>query len=37
MTDVRIIWKDDLHLTNDGTKVLAINFLKYLKKFSKGI
>ena len=25
-----MIWKDGLHLTNDGTKVLANNFLKYL-------
>ena len=30
MTDVSMIWKDGLHLTNDGTKVLASNFLKYL-------
>ena len=30
MIDVSMIWKDGLHLTNDGTKVLANNFLKYL-------
>ena len=30
MIDVSMIWKDGLHLTNSGTKVLANNFLKYL-------
>ena len=29
MIDVSMIWKDGLHLTNDGTKMLANNFLKY--------
>ena len=37
MIDVSIIWKDGLHLTNDGTKVLANNFLKYLKSFQGNI
>ena len=36
MIDVSMIWKDGAHLTNDGTKVLANNFLKFfLKKFSR--
>ena len=30
MIDVSMIWKDGLHLTNNGTKVLANKFLKYL-------
>ena len=25
-----MVWKDDLHLTNDGTAMLADNFMKYL-------
>ena len=25
-----IVWKDDLHLTNDETAMLADNFTKYL-------
>ena len=30
MMNVSMIWKDGLYLTNNGTKVLANNFLKYL-------
>ena len=30
MTDVSVIWKDGLHLTNDSAKMLANKFLKYL-------
>ena len=32
-----MIWKDGLHLTNDGTTLLANNFLKYLKCFQENI
>ena len=37
MIDVSMIWKDGLHLTNDGTKMLANNFLKYSKSFQGNI
>ena len=37
MVDVSMIWKDGLHLTNDSTRVLANNFLKYLKGFRGNI
>ena len=37
MVDVTIIWKDGLHLNNNGTKVLANNFLKYLERFQGNI
>ena len=30
MIDVSMVWKDGLHLTNNGSKALANNFLKYL-------
>lgn len=32
-----MIWKDGIHLTNNGTKVLANKFLKYLKSFQESI
>ena len=35
--DVSMIWKDGLNLTNDGNKVLANHFLKYLKRFQGNI
>ena len=25
-----MLWKDGIHLTNDGTKILAANILSYL-------
>ena len=30
MTDHRMLWKDGLHLTDDGTNILAANALNYL-------
>ena len=33
MIDVNVVWKDGLHLSNNGTKVLANNAVKYLKSF----
>ena len=37
MIDISIIWKDGLFLTNNSTKVLENNFLKYLKIFQGNI
>ena len=37
MIDVSMMWKDGLHLTNDGIKVLTNNLLKYLKSFQGNI
>ena len=37
MIDISIIWKDGLFLTNNSTKVLENNFLKYLKSFQGNI
>ena len=30
MTNHRMLWKDSIHLTDDGTKILAANVLNYL-------
>ena len=30
MIDHRMLWKDGIHLTDDGTKILAANVLNYL-------
>ena len=30
MIDQRMLWKDGIHLTDDGTKILAANILNYL-------
>ena len=30
MIDHRMLWKDGIHLTDDGTKILAAIFLNYL-------
>ena len=30
MIDHRILWKGGIHLTDDGTKILAANVLNYL-------
>ena len=30
MIDYRILWKDGIHLTDDGTKILAAHVLNYL-------
>ena len=37
MIDVSMIWKGGLHLTNDGTKMLANNYFKYVKGFQGNI
>ena len=37
ITDVSVIWKDGLHLTNDGTEVLANDYLEHLKCFQGNI
>ena len=33
MIDQIMLWKDGIHLTDDGTKMLAGNFLKCLGTF----
>ena len=30
MIDYRMLWKDGIHLTDDGTKILAAHVLNYL-------
>ena len=30
MIDHTMLWKDGIHLTDDGTKILATNVLNYL-------
>lgn len=37
MISISMIWRNGLHLTNDGTKWLANNFPKYLKCFLENI
>ena len=37
LINISIIWKDGLFLINDSTKVIATNFLKYLKIFQGDI
>ena len=37
MIDVNVVWKDGLHLSNNGTNVLANNAFKYLKSFRGNI
>ena len=30
MIDQKMLWKDSIHLTDDGTEILAVNVLNYL-------
>ena len=37
MIDVNVVWKDGLHLSNNGVKLLTNNAFKYFKSFQGNI